>query len=257
MAGITSITFDSFDFVAHGLVITNFDHLTLPSRNNQLETLANEDGALLVQSQLGTKPIIIEGYYTGSSVADAQNMYDTLAQALNRQQRPLIVPHAGAKRTYIATPQNVILKQPDGLNRLTFSFEFVVPKGSSIESDRTTIINTTNTLPVATIPFTILGSVTARPLITMTFNIIVGGTSKTVTIRNAKDFIGLTLQRTWLTGDTLSIDSANFQIYINGVLTVPSGRMPTWSPGTGSLYYGDTFTSRSVSISASYQQSNL
>ena len=251
------VLYDNFDFTANGCVITSLDHLTLASRNNQLEALANENGAVLVQSQLGTKPIYIEGYYIGSTIADAQRMYDLLAQALNRQQRPLVVPHAGSTRTYTATPANLIIKQPDGLNRITFSFEFVVPTGSSIDKTRTTLINTTNTLASATIPLTVTGSIVARPLITITFTTVTGGTGKTVSIRNAKDYIGLTVARNFVSGDTLAINSATFQIYINGVLTAPTGRMPTWTPGAGALFYSDTFTSRSISISASYQAGNL
>lgn len=257
MNPINDVVYDGFSFADNGIVLTSVDHLTLPSRENQVERLANRNGGVLVQSQLGTKPIYLEGYYVGSSVTDAQNMYDTLAQALNRQERPLDIPHAGGTRHYTATPENLIIKQPDGLNRLTFSFEFVVPEGNSYDEALTTLVDTTITTASTTIPLSVLGSVTARPYITLEFTSVTGGTAKTVTLRNARDFIGLTITRDFVTGDTITIDSENFQIYINGVLTEPDGRMPTWTPGTGSMFYSDTFTNRTVDITATYVRKNL
>lgn len=252
-----SVIYDGFDFSAYGIVFTNIDHLTLPTRNNQIEQRANRSGGVLVQSLLGTKPITLEGYYSGTSPADAQAMYDILAAALNRQARPLIVPHAGGTRTYTATPDNLIIQQPDGLNRLTFSFQFVVPDGNSNETSAITIVDQTITAPTATLPFVIDGSIKARPLITLDFTSVTDGTGKTVSIRNARDLVGLTFARDFITGDSIIIDSANFQIYINGVLTEPDGRMPTWEQGNGSLYYADTFSDRSVDINATYKKGNI
>lgn len=251
------LSYDGFNFADNGIVISNLDHLRLPKRDNQIELRANRSGGVLVQSKLGVKEILIEGYYTGASIEDAQEMYDTLAAALNRQERPLIVPHAGGTRYYTATPENLVITQPNGLNRIIFSFEFVVPEGSAIEQTTTELIDTTVTTASSSIPLTVEGSVTARPLINIEFTSVTGGTGKSVVIRNARDFIGLTFERDFVTGDSISIDSENFQIYINGVLTEPNGRMPTWSAGAGALYYSDTFTDREVDITATYNKKNL
>lgn len=253
----SQVIYDGFKFADYGIILTNIDHLTVAPRENQLERIANQNGAKLVQSLLGTKPIYLEGYYVGVSPADVQLMYDTLAAVMNRQSRPLIVPHGGGTRQYIATPQNVVIKQPDGLNRITFSFEFVIPDGYSTEVESVTLVDETVTSASASLALTVLGSVTARPLITMTFTSVSGGTGKTVSLRNARDFIGLTFDRDFVSGDVISVDSENFQIYINGVLTEPDGRMPTWSSGAGALYYSDTFTSRSVDIVGTYKPKNL
>lgn len=249
---LNDVIYDGFSFAANGLVLEEIDHMQIGQRDNQIVKLANQPGGKLVQSLPGTKPIFLSGYYTGDTVSDVQSMYDTLTQALNRQERPLTIPHAGSTRTYTATPENVVIKQPKGLNRITFTFEFVVPEGSSEEETAVTFIDETITTASTTISFSILGSVPARPLINLIFTSVTDGTSKTVTLRNARDFIGLTFSRTFVSGDTITIDSANFQIYINGVLTQPDGRMPSWSAGPGALYYSDTFTDRSVNITGSY-----
>lgn len=246
------VVYDGFNFGDNGLVLNVIDHLTPAQRENQFEDLANTDGMVLVQSQLGSKPVTIEGYYIGSSAADAQAMYDVLMQAINRQERPLIVPHAGGTRQYIATPQNPIIQEPDGLNRLTFSFPFVVPEGSAPDKTTQVLVDQVVSSASATIPLLVMGSTLARPMITLTFTSVTGGTGTTVSLRNARDFVGLTFSRTFVTGDVITIDSANFQIYINGVLTEPVGRMPTWPAGTGSLFYSDTFTARTVTITGTY-----
>lgn len=257
MIPLNNLSYDGFNFVENGLVITNLGYLTIAPRQNQLEPIANRGGAVLVQSQLGTKPIVIEGYYIATSSAAAQTMYDTLAQMLNRQERPLVVPHAGGQRIFTATPENVVISQPDGLNRLTFSFEFVVPTGSSYEITPTTFINASVTSASTTEPVNIVGSVLARPAIIMTFNSVTGGTAKTVSLRNARDLIGLTFTRNFVTGDVILVDSDNFQVYINGVLSEPDGRLPSWLPGSGALYYSDTFTARNVSITGTYIRKDL
>lgn len=254
---INDIIYDGFSFATAGIVFSNVNHMELPSRNNQIETRANRSGGVLVQSFLGTKSVYLEGYYDGSSQADAQTMYDVLAQVLNRQERQLKIPHLGDYRIYTATPANVIMSQPNGLNRLTFSFEFIVPDGYAKEQATSSLFNTTITTAQTTIDFTVGGSVLARPMLVFTFDTVTGGTGKTVSIRNSRDLIGLTITRDFASSDTISIDSENFQIYINGVLTEPEGRLPTWSPGTGALYYSDTFTTRSVSASGTYVKKNI
>lgn len=252
-----NVSYDGFNFADYDIVCTVINHLTIAPRTNQIITRANRNGGKLVQSNLGVKPIEISGYYIGSSPEDAQSMYDTLASILNRQERPLVVPHAGGTRQYTATPENIIIENPDGLNRLTFSFEFVVPDGHSIEQTTTTLVDETVTTASSTIPLTIDGSVTARPFITLTFDSVTGGTAKTVTLRNAKDFVGLTFSRDFVTGDVITVDAENFQIYVNDTAIEPDGRIPTWAPGTGALYYSDTFTNRSVDVLATYIEKNL
>lgn len=251
------VTYDGFNFGAVGIVLTNIDHLRMAARENQLEKIDGQIGAKLVESGLGTKPILLEGYYIGSSPADAQMMYDTLASVLNRQERPLVVPHGVGTRKYTATPQNVLIQQPDGLNRLTFSFEFVVPSGVAVSDDDHVLLSRTITTSTATIPVSVAGSVEARPLLVLNLGTITGGENKSISIRNARDFIGLTITRDWESGDSVIIDSANYQIYINSVLTHPTGRMPSWSAGAGALYYADTFTSRSVDINGTYKPRSL
>lgn len=250
------VIFDSFSFQANGLVLTNIDHLRPPDRNNQIEPLANRAGGVLVQSLSGTKSIVLEGYYTGPTNADAQIMYDTLMQVLNRQERPLQVPHAGGVRVYTATPENIVMSQPGGLNRLTFSLEFVVASGSSAELSKSILADTTILTATATVPIVVQGSVAARPKIELTFTSVTGGTAKTVSIRNSKDYTGLTFSRDFVTGDTIVIDSERFQVYVNGVLVEPPGRLPSWAAGSGGIIYSDTFTGRTVNLFANYTPRN-
>lgn len=251
------VNYDGFNFGANGIVLTTINHLNIAKRENQLEKIADQMGAKLVESSSGSKSISIEGHYTAPSPQEAQLMYDILATVLNRTERPLVVPHGYGTRKYIATPENILIQQPNGLNRLNFSFEFIVPSGLSEEDIDRNLLSATVTTPSAVIPLEVVGSVDARPLITLSFGNITGGAGKSVSIRNGKDFLGLTFQRDFASNDTIAIDSANYQIYVNGDLVHPTGRMPSWSPGSGTLYYADTLTSRSVDISATYRPKNF
>lgn len=251
------LTYDSFNFSDYDIILTNVDYMRLPGRDNQLESLAGENGAVLVQSTLGGKTIVIEGYYIGDSIADAQAMYDTLASVFNRQDRTLIIPHANSTRKFIATPENIAITQPKGLNRIIFSVEFVVPKSYAEAEAETSLIDTTVTIPAESISFNIVGTAKTRPLINFDFTTVTGGTAKTVSIRNANDLIGLDITRDFVSGDVIIVDTANFQLYINGTLTEPNGRFPSWQAGSGALYYSDTFSTRSVDITATYKQRNI
>lgn len=251
------VNFDGFSFKANGIVLTNINHMTIAKRQNQTEKRANRDGAVLVQSQLGVKPIYLEGEFTGASTIEAQQMYDTLAVALNRIERPLLIPHAGGTRRFVATPENIMITEPMGLNRITFNFEFVIPEGNSEEESTTSLFSQVITNPTITIPFTVLGSVKARPLITLTITTSTGSSPGTISIRNARDFIGLTILGNYTAGDTLIIDCENFKIFHNGVLKAPVGRIPTWEAGSGSLYYSDTFSTRNILITGSHHVKNL
>ena len=257
MTPMNDVVFDGFSFADNGIVIELIDYMTVAKRRNQLETRANRDGADLVQSLLGTKPIVIAGYYAPNTILEAQNMYDILVQALNRQQRPLYVPHAGSTRKFIVTPENVIIKQPNGLNRITFSFEFVVPEGASKSDTAIILVSQTITSSTANIPLTVQGSTKARPIITMQYNSVTGGTAGVVSVRNARDFIGISVTGNFVTSDTLTVDSENFQIFKGTTLLPPVGRLPSWEAGSGALYYSDTFASRSVTITATYFPANL
>jgi len=257
MTPMNDVVFDGFSFIDNNLVITEIDYMTVAPRMNQLETRANRDGADLVQSLLGVKPITIAGYYAPNTILEAQNMYDILVKALNRQQRPLYVPHAGSTRKFIVTPENIIISEPQGLNRITFSFQFVVPEGKSISDSSVIMVSQTVTTSTATIPLTIQGSAKARPLITLQYGSVSGGTGGVVSVRNARDFIGITVTGNFVTSDTLTIDSDNFQIFKGTTLLPPVGRLPSWEAGAGSLYYSDTFASRSVTITAVYYPGNL
>lgn len=251
------ILFDSFDFSQVGIVFTDVNYMEIPKRNNQIEKLANRDGGVLVQSLLDVKEIELEGYYIGTSITDAKNMYDTLTQVLNRQQRTLEIPHGSTVRKFLATPQNLIISQPMGLNRITFSFSFVVPDGSSYSDTTSSLVSQTITTATATIPISVLGSVKARPRIILYYTAISGGTGGVISLRNAKDFVGLTFTGNFVTGDEIIIDSENFQIYKNGTPMEPNGRMPSWEAGSGSIYYSDTFSTRTLQINGTYIRRDL
>lgn len=253
MSPTNHVIYDGFDFADNGIVLTNINALILPDRINQIEKIAGRDGGKLVQSSRGTKPIPLKGFYDGIDAADAQYMYDRLAQMLNRQERVLEVPHAGSSRKFIATPENAVLETPDGVNRLTFSIDFVVAEGTSYTDEVTVFVGHVVSTATATIPVVVQGTVDARPVFTIDVEAGSGLTpNKSMTIRNSRDYTGITITRNWSVGDQVVIDSANFNMYINGVLTEPDGRLPKWSPGSGALFYSDTFSSRTTSIYGEY-----
>lgn len=252
----TDVVFDGFSFNGVGCVITDIDYMTTAKSNNQLANIANTDGTVLVQSRKQEKYVTLSGYYVGQDYTDAQQMYDVLTAAVNRVKRPLLIPHAGGVRQFNASISTISIQEPDGMNRLTFTFEFVVPIGAAEETE-VTMFNDTVTTPTKTFSVNILGSAKASVLITLRFTSVSGGAGKTVSILNGADMTGMTISRDWASGDTVILDTKNLQLYINGTLTAPTGRMIKMSQGYGSIIYSDTLTTRSVQVLGKYNRKDL
>lgn len=247
-----TLVYDGFDFDANGLVLTEINTGQPPERNLQLENLAERDGAAEVQSRLRVKRLVVQGYFIGSDIDDAEAMADTLNTVCNRSQRRLVTTYAGERRVFQASPDNWSITQPRGLNRITFTIEFSVNRGYGESENFETLFSETITNPVSTVGLTAKGSARVFPEITMTLNTATGGTGN-MNIRNGADQIGIGISRTWSADDQVILDCARGQLFINGTLTKPEGKIPSWNPGNGTLYYSDTFTAREVEISAVYR----
>lgn len=248
-----TLIYDGFDFETNGLVLTEINTGQPPTRNLQLENLAERDGATEVQARLRVKTLVIEGYYIGDDIADAESMADTINNVCNRSQRRLVTEYGGNRRVYRASADNWSISQPRGLNRITFSIEFSVNRGYGEDESDSTLFDETLTSSNESVTFTADGSTTVLPVITVTIDSVSGGTDANINIRNGASQIGLSIQRDWVADDQILLDCSAGEMFINGTLTKPEGKIPSWNPGSGSLAYSDTFDTRSVDISATYR----
>jgi len=247
-----AIKYGSFDMQANGVVVVDTDVYSAPLNKIQADSLAERDGALVVKQQYDSKPFTVTGYIRKATQVDLENWIDTFKAAMAIRSQPFDIDHGGSVRRYLASARNIILTRK-GLTTAAFSVEFLSPDGMGWDTSSSSLISsmgvTTSTLSIT---FTVGGSYKAEPIIRVTINTITGGTTKTVQLTNGTTLRTLSIQRTWVAGDVLELDTLKGQLLVNGLATDYKGSLPSFDPGANTLVYTDDFTARDVTILSSY-----
>src|SRR4029450_8226212 len=111
-----------------------------------------------------------EGYVTADSIADLDTLIDEFKAALDTESSDYFdIDYGGSVRRYVATPQNLIITRPKGLNTAALSLEFICasPVGEDVDS-LTFLASTAITSSSVLTDVVVDGSYTAEPYITMT-----------------------------------------------------------------------------------------
>jgi phage-related protein len=249
-----AVSYNGTSLQSGGIVTTDTTVYSSPKKTIQAEKLAESDGSVIVKETWESKVFTCDGIVSASTISGLDTLLDTFKALLNNRKQNFDIDYAGSTRRYVATPQNVIITRERGLNRAGWSVEFFCesPVGSDTTSS-TLLGSTVVTSSTSTSAVTVGGSYKAEPDITVTVTSVTGGSpNKTITIANGTDLKGISITRTWTAGDVLEIDCMNKTVYVNNVATASSGLFPSWDAGTGSLTYIDDFTTRSVTLSATY-----
>lgn len=250
---MTGITYDSYSLNSDGVYTTETDVYSAPPINLQDEKLAESDGSIVVKRTVEPKIFQVEGFMTADTIANLETLLDTFKRNLNKLNQNFDIDYGAGTRRYVASPRNMMISRPKGLNTATWSVEFLAanPVGSDPVAS-TLLASTAITASQASASITVSGSYKAEPVITMTLTAVTGGTTKTVTITNDSTLRGLTVTRTWTAGDVLEIDTLNKTVYVNDTVVEFSGQFPSWEPGVSAVGYLDDFTTRTVDLSAQY-----
>jgi hypothetical protein len=243
----------------YGVHTTSTDIYSAPRLTTQDEKLAQADGSVIVKATLEPKVFSCDGYMIEADISALDTLLDEFKQALNKQNQNFDIDYAGSTRRYVATPRNIMISRDKGLNSAGWSVEFFCanPVGAEISTSAllAATVNTSSSL-VSTI--TVNGSYVAEPLITVTLTAVTGGTTnKTITISNDTTLRGISITRDWSATDVLEIDCLNKTLYVNDTVVAYSGQFPKWTPGNGAISYLDDFTTRTVSIEATYTKRYL
>lgn len=252
------VKYGAYDMQANGCSVTDTTVHSAPQKTIQSEKLAETDGAIAVKSTYEAKTFTVDGQLSGSSIAALDSLQDVFKAALNIEAQNFDVDYAGGTRRYVATPQNIMISRPRGLDTCTFSVEFYCPSPVGMDTYASTLLAATGiTSNTAQPAITVGGSYQAEPLIILTLTAVTGGTAKTVTIQNGTTLRGVSITRNWLPGDVLEIDCLNKLLYVNNAVVPFSGQFPRWDVGAGTISYLDDFTTRSASLTAAYTRRYL
>ena len=254
------IRFDVFSLQGSGVYTTSSDVYSAPQLRIQDEKLAESDGSVIVKTSFEPRVFTCEGYMKGEGETpqeaseDLDRLIDTFKQNLNKQNQNFDIDYAGSTRRYVATQRNMVISNEKGLDTAGWSVEFFCanPVGADI-TESTLLADTVITTSSNTAGLTVDGSYKAEPLVTVTVTSVTGGTTnKTITISNDSTLRGVSVTRDWANGDVLEIDCLHKTLYVNNAAVEFGGQFPVWEPGNSGISYLDDFTTRSITMDASY-----
>lgn len=254
MSTMKGVSYGGFDMQANGVrTVETPDLYNAPENNIQADALAERDGSLIVKQQFGSKSFTVNGYLRATSDAALESLMDTFKQAMAVKNQPFDIDHAGSVRRYLGSARNDIISR-QGPSTAAFSVQFFSADGVGWDTSSSPLIAATSvTQSVASIPFTVGGTYKAEPYIKVTVNTITGGgTNKTMTLGNANSLRSISIVWTWAAGDVLEMDTLKGTLYVNGLVVPYSGSLLTFDPGANGLTYNDEFTTRDVTVVASY-----
>lgn len=247
------VTYHTYDFQTDDVITTSVDAHNAPTSALDIKDIAESDVSVFIKRRLNPKVITLEGIVQKNTPALIEEEIDKLQRVLSFNQKVLTLQYDSGDRLYTATPSNIVISRPNGLNRFTFSIEFVCADPLGKDSTELELLDGSISLAFETYSLDIGGSYKAEPLITISYSSITGGTTdKTVTVTNSVTQEAITITRDWTSGDTLQIDNLNKSVIVNDEEVEVSGRYLGFAAGIGSINVADDFTARTGTIVLTY-----
>lgn len=237
--------------VGAALIDHNFNNL--PNRQLNIYKLARANKSILTSAEYAHKEVTVNFHLRGCDRGETETVMEELKAFLRIINQPLIVRQADKDITYNDATLNEINYEWYS-NKIILTLVFMVADPIGYEDSDTTMLVTSITSSTSSNAISNDGSFDANPVINVLLNTVTGGTDQSMSIKNEETGQGITLTRTWANSDTVEIDTENKTVIINGTNSDFSGQFPTFPPGTGSLGYTDTFTTRSVDLTVTYQK---
>lgn len=252
MAG-TNITFASNSLQTASIITENIDHSS-PTKLSTVLALAHANASAVPFQNYPTRTIKIGGTLVGSSIANCDLLVDTFKSYLLGIDKNLDIDYGGGTRRYIATPNAPSISRPGNLAYAKFDVEFICtdPFGRDI-STTTALSATGRTLSTYNDNYTFIGTAPYQlPVVTITVTAVTGATAQSIQWGNGATGQAIFVQRTWVAGDVLVIDSVLKTVTVNGSPAAFSGAFAEFAPGAQTLQYSDTFTTRTFTVLAQY-----
>lgn len=250
----TAISFNNNSLQTATILTDTIDHESLPTKNAQVYNLGHANKSVIPYISYPSKQITISGTIFADDIPSLDNALDMFRGYFIGTARNLDIGYGTGTRRYIATANQVSITRPGGLTHATFSIVFIAtnPFGQDIVTTNALSASARTLASYADILSFNGSAPVQQPVITLTYTAITGGTSKTVTIGNNSNGQQISVIRTFITGDILTIDTINKQVTYNGISIDYAGAFPEFATGTQSLAYSDSLTTRTFNISVVY-----
>lgn len=236
-----------------GVDLYNYDFTTLPLRDIKIHKIARRSLSIITSAEYTQKSIPVWMDICSGTRQETEATVTDIKALLQPQNGVLQVLQSGLQVQYTATMNEFIVEWNGTHAYAQIVFLASTPIGTASSSDQLVGI-TGSTTSSASSTFTVEGSAIAEPYITVVVNSVTGGTGQQITLVNASTNQGITVEANWVSGDILEVDSKNMVVRINGGLVDFTGMFPMFPPGSQQLTYTDSFTTRNVNITMTYNQ---
>lgn len=229
-----------------------------PNRNLNIFGIARDSSRKLTSSFYDQRQINVSLWIATTDRVLLDQALDALQTILQAQEAPLVIQQSGKSRQYTCTfstssintssvNQSSVSAPVGGFIDLTLTFECSDSFG--YDTTPTLLANQyPNTLYNPSVSFIQKGTAdTQVPIITITFTGVTQNTGS-VSIGNQKTGQAVTVTTTFSQYDALVIDCQHKTVQINGVDVNFSGAFPEVGLGQQTLYYVDTFTTRTFTF---------
>lgn len=251
------VLFNAYDLDGiTGFEITDYDFNIYPNRQLRTFKLANQNRSALTSAEYVEKAINVYGIIRNCTREDAEATLSVLRSYTQGIKKVLSVPQYNRQVEYTATLQEMSQTWHGNNMQVVMGFYCDEPTGvDNISEALIAVIDQTVTTATDTFPVVFAGSSLEQyPVITIVINSLTGGTNKTITIDNDSNSHEVAIQRTWIVGDDLEIDTYNKTVKVNSSPVEYTGRIPDFNTGATNILYQDTLTTRNVTITATYQR---
>jgi len=236
-----------------GVDLYNYDFTTLPDRDIKIYKLARRSLSIVTSSEYTQKSIPVWMDICSGDRQDTEATVTAVKALLQPQNGEVKVLQSGVEVVYTATMNEFNIEWNGSHAYCQIIFLASTPVGTNTaETQGVNMVGATTASASQT--FTVGGSFIVEPLITIVINSVTGGTGESISLFNAKNNQGITIEGDFADGDIITVDSKNYSVQQNGVVLDFTGLFPTFQPGAQQLVYVDTFTTRNVDIVATYNE---
>jgi hypothetical protein len=224
--------------------------------------VARNDGLKGMSMGLGERPIIVNGHIDTADWYAYQAARDDLLQAVyvgatgrNLQAELKVKITNSTYRLFYGTCKNPIITYL-GNGKATVDLQFVCADsfGYDVADTSLTFPGTPATGSTSSQTVNISAKYIQLPVIALTLSSLTGATSGQIVLKNTTTNEQITIPRTFTNADIVVINAKLKLVTVNGVEVEAFGKPLTLLPGNNTITHQDTFTTRSIAFTGSYNR---
>lgn len=242
-----------------GIITDDIDLDSLADRDLSVFQLAHANASSIPFGNWTGRTIPVTGTIVAATSLALDTLLDTFRGYFTGKDKNLDIDYKGVTRRYIATVNGLSIKRSKNKRMATFSINFLCTIPFGVDTSDTTALNATGrTAAVYSDVHTFVGTAPNQlPVITITLTAVSATGSQQLFFSNNDTGQGIVITRSgWTAGDVIVIDCSdptNQKVTLNGSPIDFTGAFPEFSPGSHTMTYADSFTSRTMSESVVYK----